>query len=473
MERGIMNELTLLLIEDNPGDARLLYEMLRDLGKGYHIVWVQTLAEALKEIASKRFHLILCDLDLKDAQGFETASAVIAVALDTPIIIITGQDDDQTALEVIKHGVQDYLVKNTVTPELIGRSIRYAIERKQAEMALWESEERFRRLLQNIPSVAVQGYGLDGTTQYWNQASERLYGYSAQEAIGRNLLDLIIPPEMRAVVTQAVQQMAETGQPTPASELSLMRRDGSRVAVFSSHVIVRIPGRVPEFFCVDIDLTERKQAEEKIKASLDEKEVLLKEVHHRVKNNLQVISSLISLQADILADTQLQGVLGDVRDRVRSMALVHEKLYQTEDLAQLDFAEYALSLLNYLRSAHGAATGNVRLNTSLAPLILPVETAVSCGLILNELISNVFKHAFPNGGGEVTVTLEHDPATGAVCLRVRDNGVGLPADLDWRKSSTLGLRLVHMLAGQIGGMVQTGSGPDPGPGTDFQVNFKV
>ena len=342
-----MSGLTLLLIEDNPGDARLLREMLRDQGNGYDIVWVQTLAEALKEIASKRFHLILCDLNLKDTQGFETASAVMAASSDTPIIIITGQDDDQTAMEAIKEGVQDYLVKNTVTPELIGRSIRYAVERKLAE--------------------------------------------------------------------------------------------------------------------------------ERLRASVAEKEVLLKEVHHRVKNNLQIISSLISLQADSLADGQLQGVLGDVRDRVRTMALVHEKLYQTDDLARLDFAEYGSSLLQYLWNAHGAATGNVRLNMSMVPLILPVEMAVSCGLILNELVSNAIKHAFPSGGGEVTVTLEQDPATGAACLRVRDNGVGLPADLDWRQSASLGLRLVQMLAGQMHGTVQTGSGSgsDSSPGTEFRVNFKV
>ncbi len=140
--------------------------------------------------------------------------------------------------------------------------------RKQDENALRESEERFRFLLQNISSVAVQGYGPDGTTQFWNQASERLYGYSAREAIGRNLLELIIPPEMQADVARAIGQMAETGQPIPAAELSLMRQDGSRVSVFSSHAIVQIHGRTQELFCLDIDITALKQAEEKLKESV-------------------------------------------------------------------------------------------------------------------------------------------------------------------------------------------------------------
>jgi PAS domain S-box-containing protein len=134
-------------------------------------------------------------------------------------------------------------------------------EHKQAEK-LPESEIRFRKLLQDVQSVSVQGYASDGTTQYWNQASERLYGYTAEEAIGKNLVDLIIPPEMRSDVQQAILQMAETGQPIPSSELSLMHKDGSRVSVFSSHTIVQVPGHAPELFCIDIDLTERKKAEQ-------------------------------------------------------------------------------------------------------------------------------------------------------------------------------------------------------------------
>ncbi|MFZ3045035.1 MAG: histidine kinase dimerization/phosphoacceptor domain -containing protein [Desulfatirhabdiaceae bacterium] len=215
----------------------------------------------------------------------------------------------------------------------------------------------------------------------------------------------------------------------------------------------------------------RKHAEKNLRASLAEKEVLLKEVHHRVKNNLQVMSSLVSLQADSLADDRLQGVLNDVRGRIVTMALVHEKLYQTDDLARLDFGEYAAGILQYLWRAHGPAVEKVRLNMLFAPLLLPPEMAVPCGLILNELASNAIKHGFPNGdGGEISVALDHDPTTGSACLRVRDNGVGLPENFDWRQStSSLGLRLVQMLAGQLRGTVQTG----PGPGTEFQVNFTV
>jgi len=140
-------------------------------------------------------------------------------------------------------------------------------EHKQLEQALRESGVRFRRLLRDVPAVAVRGYGPDGTTQYWNYASEQLYGYSAEEVLGRNQLDLIIPPEMREKVELAMHQMATTGRPIPAAELTLIRKDGSHITVFSSHTIVQLPGQLPELFCIDIDLTERKRAEEALRES--------------------------------------------------------------------------------------------------------------------------------------------------------------------------------------------------------------
>jgi PAS domain S-box-containing protein len=161
-----------------------------------------------------------------------------------------------TDTKLIDDGAASLLVLSDIT------------EHKQLETALRESEVRFRRLLRDVPSVAVQGYRPDGTTQYWNHASEQLYGYAAEEAVGRNLLDLIIPPEMRRAFKQGMQQMAMTGRPIPASELSLMRKDGSRVNVFSSHTIVQLPGQLPELFCIDVDLTERKQMEEIMAARL-------------------------------------------------------------------------------------------------------------------------------------------------------------------------------------------------------------
>ena len=192
-----------------------------------------------------------------------------------------------------------------------------------------------------------------------------------------------------------------------------------------------------------------RESEVSLRKLVDEKEVLLKEVHHRVKNNLQVISSLLSLQADELESPEVRSIFQDVTHRVRSIAMVHEKLYRSRDLARVEFSEYAKDLLHYLWRAHGAESMAIRLLLDLESVELPVGTAVPVGLILNELVSNALKHAFPGGaGGEVAVSFRRGEG-GKATLCVRDNGIGLPAGFDPDRSHSLGLRLVRLLAVQL------------------------
>jgi len=215
------------------------------------------------------------------------------------------------------------------------------------------------------------------------------------------------------------------------------------------------------------EIVERKRVEAKVKASLKEKEVLLQEIHHRVKNNLQVISSLLSLQSNYIEDRKVLGALDDSQHRVRSMALIHEKLYQSTDLSRIDFGDYVQDLVGYLFRAQGGYTRNIGLNIETDDIYLNIDTAVPCGLILNELISNSLKHAFPNGhSGDITVTCraDHDDQT---TLTVSDNGVGFPPNLDLENTGSLGLELVQTLTEQLSGTLQLNNTQ----GTEFRVAF--
>ena len=188
----------------------------------------------------------------------------------------------------------------------------------------------------------------------------------------------------------------------------------------------------------------RKLVETKLRASLKEKEVLLKEIHHRVKNNLQIISSMLNLQMDQLSDTKAIELFKESQNRVRSIALFHEKLYQSRDLGRVEIAEYLKGIANGSFATYGVNPDDIVLAVHTEDIPLGVDAATSCGLIVNELVSNSLKHAFPDRRkGQVEVTL-HSAGTDVV-LEVADNGVGLPANLDVRSPSTLGLKLVAIL----------------------------
>jgi len=215
-------------------------------------------------------------------------------------------------------------------------------------------------------------------------------------------------------------------------------------------------------------IEERTRAEEQVRASLAEKEVLLKEIHHRVKNNLQVISSLLNLQSDTVQDEESLEVLRESQNRIRSMAFVHENLYQSEDLARIDFGRYIRNLSSYLFSSYSVNPSLIRLRLDVADVYLGVDTVIPCGLIVNELISNSLKHAFPEGReGEIHVDLRMED--GQVVLVVGDDGVGLPEGLNLQRTETLGLQLVDTLIGQLEGSIEL----DNSKGTTFRIVFEA
>jgi PAS domain S-box-containing protein len=345
---------------------------------------------------------------------------------------------------------------------------------KKAELALRRSEARWTAAIENFGEGAIIATE-DEQVIYWNPAARAMHGFKSENEGIEPLEDTPKTFELWTPDAKHLLELEEwpmrrikRGETVRNMELRLRRPDqGWEKIVAYSGAKVETAGGDRLIFLSVYDLTEQRKAEEALKASLREKEVLLKEIHHRVKNNLQIISSLVALQAEELNDAGMRAILDEVAHRVRSMALVHEKLYQSADLAQVEFAEYAKSLLSYLWRAHEAVASGIRLSLDLEPVSLPVNAAVPSGLILNELVINALKHAFRGrAGGEVTVSLRG--SQGEVRMSVRDDGAGLPEGFDWRQANSLGLRLVQMIAGQLHAEVRVNSGD----GTEFQLTFR-
>ena len=212
-------------------------------------------------------------------------------------------------------------------------------------------------------------------------------------------------------------------------------------------------------------LDEQKRIEKQIRKSLKEKLILVKEIHHRVKNNLQIISSLLHMQSSGIEDETLMSIIKESEDRVQSMSLVHEKLYQSDLMATIDFAEYLRSLAERLISSY-SVFDNIQLHLDTAPLMLSINTAIPCGLIVNEILTNSIKYAFPHERkGDIFIKL--DVADAKIFLKISDNGIGLPADIDFKKIKSLGLKLIQILIDQIDGNMEITSDN----GTSFSLSF--
>ncbi|MBD0267307.1 MAG: GAF domain-containing protein [Cyanobacteria bacterium Co-bin8] len=220
---------------------------------------------------------------------------------------------------------------------------------------------------------------------------------------------------------------------------------------------------------IQSELAERRRAEEQLKSSLREKEALIKEIHHRVKNNLQIISSVLRLQSDFVRDKKVMALFNDSQNRIRSMALIHEKLYQSRDLLRIGMAEYVRDLTHNLLSSYVASSQRIELEIQAESIWLNIDTAIPCGLIINELVSNALKHAFPDPyhqDNRVWVTMGQTNE-GKFALIVRDNGIGLPAGLDFTNTESLGLELVCIFTEQLEGSIELADGE----GTQFVVTF--
>ena len=375
-------------------------------------------------------------------------------------------------------------------------------ERKQAEEALHKSEKLFQSLVDNILD-AVLIIDWKGKILLANKAAAELGGFkSEKEVLGLNALDFIHPSYKASVIKDLALVKLDKGE--FFKTYKMVTKNGEERWIESIGTKIKFRDNTADLVSLR-DVTERKQAEnelrkhrdhleelveertselvtaneqlkreiakrtraeEQIGASLREKEVLLKEIHHRIKNNLQIISSLLYLQSQYISDERVLALVKESRSRVESMALIHDRLYRSENLARIDFADYTQKLTTDLINSYGIDPAAITLKTDVDAL-LGIDIAIPCGLIINEFVSNSLKYAFPEGGrGEINVEL-HSDTEGTFTLIVRDNGIGIPKDLDFRKSESLGLQLVCTLVDQLEGTIEL----DRSGGTAFTITF--
>jgi PAS domain S-box-containing protein len=330
-------------------------------------------------------------------------------------------------------------------------------------------EERFRQVVESAPNAMVM-IGPSGRIEMVNAQAERVFGYERSELLGKPI-EILVPerfqrnhPGLRGgFFAEPLSRPMGAGR-----DLYGMKKDGSEFPVeIGLNPIETDEGTM--VLSAIVDISDRKQKEERIQSALKEKDILLGEIHHRVKNNLQVIYSLLDLQTDRISDQAMLDILRESQNRVKSMALIHQTLYESKDFVQVDFSNFLDTLAPTLISSYGVDPEHITLTIKAVEVLLPINTAIPCGLVVNELISNALKHAFPDGRhGEIKIDLERDENDRAV-LSVSDDGVGIPDSLDLAVTQTLGLQLVNLLTDQLGGEIEI-QRADP---TRFRLRFPI
>ncbi len=381
-------------------------------------------------------------------------------------VVFAAEASVMFVLPYIFHGRTSYLIESLADASLltlISAPVLWSVIIRPLRRVAVTGQAKFEAVVETAGDGIITADEL-GRVESFNAAAERMFGYSAEEITGGSVSKLLSADAGESSAPFDVRLDESIGS---RREASGRRKDGSAFPVELNVGEVNF-GERRIYTLILRDITERKREEEKLKSSLREKEILLKEIHHRVKNNLQIISSLLNLQSTHIRDPRALEVFKEGQGRVRSMALIHEKLYQSADLARVDFYEYISNLAAYLFRSYEVNSGAVKLNVESEDVLLGVDTAIPCGLIINELVSNSLKHAFPDGtGGSINIRLRPADAE-RLTLAVSDDGVGLPPDFDVRNTPSLGLQLVNTLARQLGGEVEVGGGE----GAEFKITFR-
>ncbi len=324
--------------------------------------------------------------------------------------------------------------------------------------------KKMQAAVEQSPSIVIIS-DATGIIEYVNPKFLKASGYRRDEIVGTHMYQVATGHVGQERIDEIMSVLKSGGE--WQGELQNLKKSGESYWV-STHVspLRDESGVITHFIDVEEVITEHKLADDRLIASLNEKEVLLKEIHHRVKNNLQIICSLLNLQSGYISDGHDLAIFRECQDRVKSMAMIHELMYNSMDLGHIDLEAYIHSLLDYLWVSYAVRQTIATRVRAKSKIYLNANMAVPCGLILNELITNCIKYAF-TGREKGEISVELVKTGGTVVMTVSDNGVGLPYDYDPADAGTLGMQLVHDLTAHIGGSLQI----DRSGGTRFRIEF--
>ena len=454
-------------------------------GLGWSALVVQDLESAFAPIA--QFELILLGIGLFTVMVVGALSLAIGHRVTSPLVRmaevakrVAGGDFEgrvgyrsSDEIGTLARGF-DKMIEDLERQRAL--AVQDIAKREQVEHELREAKEVAEESSTTLGAVMnTMGEGIitvdsNGTIVMVNQEVLNIWGYTTEELVGRST-EVLMGSQFVGMHREGLgRYMMEMSSGASKRRLQTegQRKDGSTFPLEISVAATQIGERRLVTAAVR-DITERIRHEEQIKSSLEEKEALLQEIHHRVKNNLQVIISLLNLQSNYVKDEDAYGVFKDSESRIKSMALIHEKLYRSKDLSRIDASEYLQDLAKDLVSTYRLSSSSVSMKVDVtAGLVLGIDTAIHCGLIVNELVSNALKYAFPDERpGEVWVRMEEIKG-GQYLLEVKDNGVGLPEGLDLQNIDSLGLQLVSTVVEHLEGTMEI----HRQDGTQFEIFFK-
>lgn len=381
------------------------------------------------------------------------------------VIDITNQKEAQDKLREFNETLEQRIEERTKDLRRANEKLKQEVEqRNEAEKTLEDSEQRYRAYTE-LSFDAIFEIDLDGTITDCNPRACQMFGYSKEELIGMDTLELT-PDRYKDSQPAMLSEKITTGN--EAWERVYKKKDGTLLPTeINTKMYTR--GNKKSLIAYVRDISEQKKYEQTIRESLKEKETLLAEVHHRVKNNLAIISGLLELQSLNSENPKLTGELRVSQSRIQSIAMVHEKLYQSESFSDILLSQYVDELLDFISETHEQDGQSIEVHKDIDPVTLPMIQAIPCGLILNELITNAYKHAFMDRDeGNIYLTLSAGP-NDFVTLEVEDDGVGLPDDFNIYSSTSMGMTLISTLVKQINGSLDLSTGK----GACFEITFEM